>query len=91
MFVNDIQNFIQHPAVKVNPPLQRKLVGIISVVLEAIGQLLIIPVYCAFVKHLRKSGNTMNQCISYLYTSRKPMIQIGWRSCIILSLSLVSP
>jgi hypothetical protein len=40
---------------------------------------------------LEKNGNTMRQCISYLYTSRKPMIQLGGRSCIIFSLSSVSP
>jgi len=51
---------------------------------HATGQLLI---YCAFIKYLRKNGNTMKQCISFLYTSRKPMIQLGGRSCIIFSLS----
>jgi len=38
-----------------------------------------------------KNGNTMKQCISYLYTSRKLMIQSGVTSCIIFSFSLVSP
>ena len=33
----------------------------------------------------------MKQCISSLYTSRKLMIQLGGRSCVILSLCLVSP
>ena len=27
-------------------------------------------VYSAFVKHLRRNGNTMKQCISYLQTKR---------------------
>ena len=31
---------------------------------DAAGQLLIM--YCAFVKYLKKNGNTMKQCISYL-------------------------
>jgi hypothetical protein len=51
-FVNDIQNFIQHPAIKVNPHCRWKFVGIVSVVFDAAGQLLI--TYCAFVKYLRK-------------------------------------
>jgi hypothetical protein len=44
--------------------MHRKLLGIINVDLDAAGQLLII--YCAFVKYLKKNGNTMKQCISYL-------------------------
>ena len=51
--------------------LQRKFLGIINVDFDATGQLVIIQ--SAFVKYLRKSGNTMKQCISSLYTSRKPM------------------
>jgi len=31
---------------------------------DAAGQLLVI--YSGFVKYLRKNGNTMKQCISYL-------------------------
>jgi hypothetical protein len=54
---------------------------------EATGQLLII--YSAFFKHLRKNGNRVEQTISYLQTSRKLMIQLGGRACIIFSLSLV--
>jgi len=53
------------------------------------GQLLII--YFAFGEYWRKSGNKMKQCISYLYTSRKLMIYLEGRSCIIFSLNLVSP
>jgi len=55
--------------------LQRKLMGIISVDFHATGQLLII--YSAFVKYSRTNGNTIRQCISYLYTSRKPIIRLG--------------
>jgi len=44
--------------------MQRKLLGIICVDLEATGQLLII--YCAFVRYLRRNGNTTKQCISSL-------------------------
>ena len=56
---------------------------------DAAGQLLII--FSVFIKYLRKNGNTMKQCISSLKTSRKLMIQLGGRSYIIFSLSLVSP
>ena len=44
----------------------------------------------AFAKYLIKNGNTMKQCISYLQTSRKHVILLGGRSCIIFSLRLVS-
>jgi hypothetical protein len=50
-----IQNFVPHPAVKVNPHIQRKLLGIIYVDFDATGQHLII--YPAFIKYLRKNGN----------------------------------
>ena len=55
---------------------------------EGTSQLLII--YSAFVKYLRKNGSTTNQCISSLQTSRKLMIQLRGRSCIIFLLSLLS-
>ena len=54
---------------------------------DAAGQLLII--YSAFINYLRQNGNTVNQCISSLETSRKLMIQLGGRSYIIFSLSMV--
>jgi hypothetical protein len=63
--------------------MQRKLLGLISVDLNATGQLLII--YSAFNKYWRKYGNTMKQCI------RNPINQLAERSCTIFSLSLVSP
>jgi hypothetical protein len=44
--------------------MQRKLLGIISVDFDVTDQLLII--YSAFVKYLKKNGNTKRQCISYL-------------------------
>ena len=44
----------------------------------------------AFVKYLRKNWKTMKQCITSLETSRKLMIHLGGRSCIIFLLSLVS-
>ena len=56
---------------------------------DTTGQLLII--YSAFIGYLRKNGNTTKQCISSLKTSRKLMIHFGGKSCIMLSLSLVSP
>ena len=44
--------------------MQKKLLGIIIVDFDTTGQLLII--YSAFVKYLRKNGNTMKRCISSL-------------------------
>jgi hypothetical protein len=55
--------------------MQRELLGIIIVDFDITGELLII--YSAFVKYLRKNGNTMTQCISYLQISRKLVIQLG--------------
>jgi len=69
--------------------MQRKLLEIINVDFDATGQLLFI--YCAFVKYLRKNGNTVKQCITSLLSSGKLMIQLGGRSYIIFSLSLESP
>ena len=39
---------------------------------------------------LENYGNKIRQLIRYLYTSRKLMIQLGRRSCVTFSLSLVS-
>jgi hypothetical protein len=47
--------------------------------------------YSAFVKYLTKNGNTVQQCISYLQTGRKPVILLGGRFCKTFSLSMVSP
>ena len=69
--------------------MQRKLLGIINVDFDTTGQLLVI--YFAFIKYLRNDENKMKQCISYLQTSNRLIIQLGGKSCIILSLSLVSP
>jgi len=44
--------------------MQMKLLGIINVDFDATDQLLI--TYSAFVKYLRKNGNPMKQCNSYL-------------------------
>ena len=68
--------------------MQTKLSWIISVESDMSGKLLI--VYSAFVKYIRKNGNTMGQSIIYLSVSRKATTQLGGRSCIIFSLSLVS-
>ena len=68
--------------------MRRKLSGIISVAFDATGRLLII--YSASAKYLRKNGNTVKKFISSLYNSRKLMIQLGGRSYIRFSLSLVS-
>ena len=48
-------------------------------------------IYSEFVKYFRQNEITELQCISYIQTSRKPMIQLGRRFCIIISLSLVNP
>jgi hypothetical protein len=48
--------------------MQRKLFGIIHVDFDAIVQLLII--YSAFIKYVRKNGNTTKQYISSLSTSK---------------------
>ena len=67
----------------------RKLLGIISVDFNAKGELLII--YSAVIKYLKKMGIKRRSVSSaYMQTSRKVMIQLGGRSCIIFSLSLVS-
>jgi hypothetical protein len=55
--------------------LLRKLLEIIIVDFDATDQLL--NVYSAFVKSLRKNGNTVKQCDSYLWFSRKLMSQEG--------------
>jgi hypothetical protein len=36
--------------------------------------------YSAFVRYLRRSGNAVGHCISFLYTSRQPVIQSTGRS-----------
>jgi hypothetical protein len=48
----------------------------------------------ALVRFCRKNGNKMRHYISYSYTSRKPMIQLGAKYCIqyshrILNLSIL--
>jgi len=55
--------------------MQMKLLGIVNVDFNATDELLLI--HSAFVKYLRKNRNTMKQCISYLQTSRRLMIQYG--------------
>jgi len=67
----------------------KKLEEVISVDFDVTGQLLI--KYYAFVKYLGEEANKMRQCISYLQASKMPMIQLGKRSCIIFSLSSISP
>ena len=44
--------------------MQTKLLGIISMDLDAICKLLII--HSPFVKYLRRNGSILRQCISYL-------------------------
>jgi hypothetical protein len=45
-------------------PYAEEIIGVISVDFDVTGQILFI--YSAFVKYLRKNGNTMRQCNSYL-------------------------
>jgi hypothetical protein len=52
--------------------MQRKLFGINGMDFNVTGPLLLI--YSAFIKYSRKNWNTIKLCISYLWTSRKPMI-----------------
>jgi hypothetical protein len=52
-----------------------KLLGNISVGFDITDELLIR--YFALVRNLRKNGGSMRQYISYSYTSRKLMIQLG--------------
>jgi hypothetical protein len=51
--------------------MRRKLLCIISEDFAATAELL--SMYSAFIKYLRKDGNTMKQYISCLYTSRRLM------------------
>jgi hypothetical protein len=60
MLVNCLQNFVQHPAVKVYSICR----GNIGVDFDATGHLL--GTYSVFIKYLRKNGNTLKQCIGYL-------------------------
>jgi hypothetical protein len=53
--------------------MKRKLLKIMSVNFDPKGQLM--TICSAFVKYLRKKGDTMKQCISYLQSSRKLVIQ----------------
>jgi len=62
---------------------EKKLLEIINVDFDATGQLLII--YSAFVKYLRKNWNKMKK------NSRKLMIHLGGRFCIIFWLSMLFP
>jgi hypothetical protein len=53
-----------------------KLLGITSVGFDIADQ-----VFSAFIRYRRRNGSTMRQYISYLYTSRRSMIQLGGRYC----------
>jgi len=53
---------------------QWKSLGIINVDFDATDQLLI--KYSAFIKCLRKNWNSMKQCITSLWTSKKLKIQL---------------
>jgi len=69
--------------------MQRKLLEIISVDFDAIGQLPII--YFIFVKYLRKKWE-YNEAVHKLFIDLKStfVLQLRGKSCIIFSLGLVS-
>jgi hypothetical protein len=80
------ENFIQHSSAKINTIYRFnhwRTSSWISHNRSTNNHISLIP------QILGKKYNKMRQCISYLCTSRKPMIQLGGRSCIIFSLSLV--
>jgi len=54
--------FIRRAIKQIAVIIEMKLLGIIKVDFDATDQLLII--YSAFVKYLRRNGNTVKQCIS---------------------------
>jgi hypothetical protein len=69
--------------------MQRKLLGNMNVDFKAT-----VPAsdHIFYIRQiLEKSGNIVKQCISYLWTLRKLMIHLVGKSCVIFSLSLVSP
>ena len=59
-----VQNFIQHPTVKVNSTGKGNYWGSLVWNFNATGQLLIM--YFTFIKYLRKNGNITKQCVSSL-------------------------
>jgi len=66
--------------------MERKLLGIINVGLDATGEMLII--YSVFFKYIN-FGNTTMSPNSYLQTSRRLLTHLGGRSCDLLPLSLI--
>ena len=66
--------------------MQRKLLGIMNVDLNATGQQLVI--YCAFVKYL-SGGWDYNEAVHQLFVdSRKLMIHLQERSYILIKFSI---
>jgi len=53
----------------------------------------ILMVCSAFDKYMGSDENKMGQCTEFLYTSTKPMIQLGGKFCrsVIFSLNLATP
>ena len=76
--------FFQHPVVKVNS-ISREIIGDHQCGLRS-NRSTADHIYSASVKYLRKNGNTIKQFIGYLKCSRKPMSQLGGRSCEMFSL-----
>jgi hypothetical protein len=69
--------------------MQMKLLGITNVDLDVIGQR---PIrFSTSLRYWRKSGSNMVKYISYLYISRKSMIQLERKYYTIFSLSLEYP
>jgi hypothetical protein len=69
--------------------MQMKFLGVTSADFDVMGQQLIRT--SISVRYWRKSGSIMVQCISYLYISRKPIIQLGRKHYTIFSLSSEYP
>jgi hypothetical protein len=60
-----------------------KLLGIFGVGFDITDQLLIR--FFAFIRYWRKNGSKMGQYISQSWSSRKPMIELGRKYCVIFS------
>jgi hypothetical protein len=86
--ISYIQNIIQYSVVKANYTCKNNYWG--SSVWISMKQI----TYTAYIVHSsnasEKSRNTMGQYVSYLWASKKAMIQVGEKFYIISSLSLVS-
>jgi hypothetical protein len=67
--------------------MNKNLLGIISVDLDAIDQLLI--TYFALVRYRRRSGSVMGQYMSYLQILRRHIVQLVEKYCTMFTMKLV--